>query len=443
MKTPISSFLDKYANEKNVRLHMPAHKGRGGDIEKYDITEISGADSLFEADGIIMESEKNAGSIFGADTFYSTEGSSLSIRAMAYLVTLFARAEGKTPLIAAARNAHKSFISAAALLDFDIDWLTDESPSYLSCRLSFRDVENYLKGAKRLPTAVYLTSPDYLGYTADIEGIARVCHKAGVLLIVDNAHGAYLKFLTPSLHPIDLGADMCCDSAHKTLGVLTGAAYLHVSKNAPPFFKENARGALSLFASTSPSYLILRSLDEENPYLLENYRRELSEFIPKLYALKRELSSHGYTLADCEPMKITVIAKDYGYTGDELSKILSERGIYAEFSDPDYLVLMPSPKNTDADLHALRSTLFSIPKREKIDTAAPSFSLPKRAMSIREAVLSNQEVLPISKALGKTLAQVTVGCPPAVPIVVSGEILDEKAIEAFKYYNIKAFSVVK
>ena len=202
---------------------MPGHKGNG-EIERYDLTEISGADSLYEASGIIAESEKNAGEIFGAKTFYSTEGSSLSIKAMLHLVCLYAREKGEKPLILAARNVHKSFVSAAVLLDFKIDWLYGERSSYLECKISPRELESYFNGAERLPTAFYITSPDYLGNVQDVKGLSEVCHRYGVLLLVDNAHGAYLKFLSPSRHPIDLGADIVCDSAHKTLPALTGAA---------------------------------------------------------------------------------------------------------------------------------------------------------------------------------------------------------------------------
>ena len=149
---------------------------------------------------------------------------------MVYLLSLYGKQQGKKPLIAAARNAHKAFLTAAAMLDAEVQWLYPRHPdSYLSCDLSPEELEEFLQSAPEKPTAVYLTSPDYLGNTADIRRLAEVCHRWGVLLAVDNAHGAYLKFLPKSMHPIDLGADICCDSAHKTLPVLTGGAYLHLS----------------------------------------------------------------------------------------------------------------------------------------------------------------------------------------------------------------------
>ena len=165
MNTPICDFVRRYCEEKTLRLHTPGHKGYGPlGVEELDITEVKGADSLYEADGIIRESETNASSLFGCPTFYSTEGSSQCIRAMLHLATLNARQSGKRPLVAAARNVHKTFLSAAALLDLDVMWLTPKQPdSYLSCLLDAQELDLILSKVEIKPAAVYLTSPDYLG----------------------------------------------------------------------------------------------------------------------------------------------------------------------------------------------------------------------------------------------------------------------------------------
>lgn len=437
MNTPICDFVNNYSHSSALRAHMPGHKGDGS-IEKYDITEICGADSLYEAEGIILESERCAGKIFGAETFYSTEGSSLSIKAMLYLTCLYAAQKGEKPLILATRNVHKSFVNAAILLDFDIEWLYGNNSSYLECKVSPEELSEYLKNAERLPTALYLTSPDYLGNIQDIKALSEVCHRFGVLLLVDNAHGAYLKFLSESRHPIDLGADMTCDSAHKTLPVLTGGAYLHISKKAPTLFFERAKEALALFGSTSPSYLILASLDKFNGSLPDfvSFAEDCKEF-------KKAILSLGYTLLGDEELKITVDAKKYGYYGFELAEILENKGIFTEFSDKDFLVLMLSPSNRQGDLEKILSVFKEIPKKEEIRLSSPRLVKPKRLMSPRAASMSLNVEIPISEAVGETLAAVTVGCPPAVPILVSGEVIDEDATAVFEYYGIKTVRVIK
>jgi len=446
MNTPICDFVRRYAEKKTLRLHMPGHKGVSFlGMEQLDLTEISGADSLYEAEGIIAESEANASVLFGYPTYYSTEGSSQCIRAMLYLALLHGKKTGKRPLIAAARNVHKTFISAAALLDLDVMWLyPTEECSYLSCPIDAAAVDACFTEAAEKPIALYLTSPDYLGNTADISAMAKVCHRHGVLLLVDNAHGAYLRFLSPSCHPMDLGADLCCDSAHKTLPVLTGGAYLHTSPALaiPP---EEVKASLALFGSTSPSYLILQSLDAANAYLADGYREKLAAFIDAAAALKARLSEKGFPLIGVEPLKITILSKPYGYTGCALAEALMRKDIVCEFSDPDHLVLMLTPEVGEVGLAQLEQALCALPRCDDLRGllgVPPVFSPAEQVISIRDASLSPSELVPVRDSEGRILAAATVGCPPAVPILVCGERIDKNAIECFGYYGIWECRVV-
>jgi len=289
---------------------------------------------------------------------------------------------------------------------------------------------------------VYLTSPDYLGVVSDIRALAEVCRRHHVLLAVDNAHGAYLKFLPESLHPIDLGADLCCDSAHKTLPVLTGGAYLHLSAEMDAAVGEQARNALMLFGSTSPSYLILQSLDAANRYL-ETYPEKLREFIPKTDALKARLSARGYCLYGGEALKLAVRAKPHGYTGTQLAELLRKKKIEPEFADPDYLVLMLSAEMDGKTLLQIEEALCGIPQLPPVTDEAPVLVPGERAMPIREAMLAPSELLPVERCMGRVLAAPSVSCPPAVPILVCGERIDEHAIACFRYYGIETCFVVK
>lgn len=488
MNTPICDFVREYDDRHAVRLHMPGHKGVNVlGAEALDITEIEGADVLYHADGIIRQSEENASGIFGTSrTLYSTEGSSLCIRAMLYLVSMLAKASGKPRAhIAAGRNAHKTFITAAALLGIDVTWMySSGSEGLTACRLSAEETEQVIIG--KHPDAVYITSPDYLGNTADIRGIAEVCHKHGCLLIVDNAHGAYLKFIPQSgsspdtaeytmpeqqqtlcrhaaenadaseydneygsdrmmrsMHPIELGADMCCDSAHKTLPVLTGGAYLHIAERAPKLWKESAEHALSMFASTSPSYLIMQSLDMANKIIADGYDELCRKLALRLSMLKRRLIDAGWELCGDEALKLCIASKSFGYLGTELAKLLEDSSIYIEFCDRDYAVMMFTPCTSESDIERLEEALLSIKRREPIAEQPPKLSVGRRMMSIRDALMSEGELTDIDSAAGRVLAEPGVTCPPAVPIAVCGELIDEDAVSCFKYYGINEVKVVR
>ena len=441
MKTPIVSFLKSYQEKSPVRMHMPGHKGAGIlGFEGMDLTEIYGADELFAAEGIIKESEQNASSLFGCPTYYSTQGSTLCIQTMCTILCQDAKSKEKKPKILAGRNAHRSFIHAAALLDFEIEWLYGNS-DYLSCKIDAEDLEKAI--IESLPTAVYLTNPDYLGNLLDIQSLASVCKKHNVLLAIDNAHGAYLRFLEPSLHPIDLGANLCCDSAHKTLPVLTGGAYLHLSESLNQVWKNDVKHFMEYFSSTSPSYLIMASLDAANEVLDTTFRNSLSECVRSVASLKNTLVQHGYTILSGEPMKITISTKEFGYTGNEIANLLMECDIYPEFYDSDYIVLMPSPYNTKDDLKRLETCLCGIERKPLLINKPPKLEQSKKAMNVRQALFSSSITLDVSKSLGQVCSSVTVSCPPAILPVIPGEVISESSIEVMKYYGIETVRVVK
>lgn len=445
MQTPICDFVKKYNKSRACRLHMPGHKGshRLG-FEHLDITEIDGADCLYNASGIIKESTLNASQLFGANTFYSTEGSSHAIRAMLFLALKHAATHGLSKTIAVGRNAHKSLVSACAILDVKVDWIYPEKDdSYLSCNITAEHLERFLDSKPTLPFAVYITTPDYLGNTVDIKSLSLVCKKRKVLLLVDNAHGAYLKFLENSLHPIDCGADMCCDSAHKTLSCLTGGAYLHLSKSCDKELVNQAQTALSLFGTTSPSYLILQSLDGLNAYLADGYREKLKNTITAVELVKNNLINHGYTLVGKEPLKITLSTKQYGYTGYEVNEYLKKYNIFSEFYDQDYIVFMLSVELKKKNLFTLEKALKTLPKKDSVYIEPPILTPKEIGLSFNDALFSPSENLPVDDAKGRILSSVAVSCPPAVPIVVCGEIIDQNAIECFKYCGIESCDVVK
>lgn len=444
MNTPICDFVGGYAAAHTARLHMPGHKGKGPlGCEALDITEVAGADDLSHPEGIILESENNASALFGTrHTFYSAGGSSQCVKAMLHLALLH-RTPGTSRMVLAGRNAHKAFLHGCALLDLEPKWLLPEGESPMcACPLSPAGLNRALTEQPAPPLAVYVTSPDYLGGMLDIAGLAEVSHRHGVPLLVDNAHGAYLRFLTPSRHPMDLGADLCCDSAHKTLPALTGGAYLHVSPTALAPYEHEARQAMALFGSSSPSYLILQSLDACNRRLSEGYGAQLEQTVRRLDELKAKLAAQGVPVRPGEPLKLVVDGWAAGISGYELADLLRRNGVEPEYADPDEVVLMYSADTVEADFQRVEDAFSGFrpgPGRTPVALPAPG----EHVLSPRLAMLSPWEEVPVREAAGRICAGAAVSCPPAIPIAVSGERITAEAAALMAELGLETVSVVR
>lgn len=450
MDTPIVNFVKNYVENKGTRFHMPGHKGHVFfGLEPYDITEIEGADVLHHGDGIIAKSQQNASSLFGSGaTHYSTEGSTHCIKAMLAILLMESPKKKARPYILAARNVHRSMIDACALLDFDVKFLRQkDSKSLCSSVIAAADVRSALQNAKELPLGVYVTSPDYLGQITDIKDVARVCAEFQVPLVTDNAHGAYRHFLDEGKHPLDMGVSMCCDSAHKTLPVLTGGAYLHIHRDFVDRFEPYAQQALSLFGSTSPSYIIMQSLDLCNLYMSENYRLELKNVINQIDTIKKEFYKLGIHIEESEELKIVIAACDSGYTGDEIAEEMREYKIECEYADWQNVVLMLTPQNTKKDFARLsqwaqETKLVSKPKNA-LERKDCMLGVTRQVVCIREAVMSASELVEVDHAVGRICASETISCPPAIPIAISGEMITSKMVQEFKKFEIEKVCVIR
>lgn len=443
MNTPIYDFISEYADSGMLRCHMPGHKGGAlvnmfSDICRLDITEICGADSLFEASGIIEQSEKKMSELYGsAATVYSAAGSTLCIQAMLAVM------KQENRCIFAVRNAHRAFLNAAALLDIDVEWIMPEyRGGILSGEIVPEKVEKVLKSCGE-SSCLYITSPDYTGKIADIRGLSKICHKYGARLLVDNAHGAHLAFFPDNMHPIYLGADLCCDSAHKLLPALTGAAMLHSS--CEEYTSRRLKQAMSLFASTSPSYPIMASLDMCTEYIMNDIRHDIEENLVMLNQLREEFSNELKFVCG-DPFHITIMAAESGLDGIEFAKLLRENGCECECADSTLVILLMSPVCREADYCRLRNAVLSALRN--VRRKAPVFEefalgISKKVMSIRDAVFAPNEEISVEQAEGRICGAVSVPCPPAVPIAVSGEVISRECINIFKKYGIRTVNVVK
>lgn len=460
MNTPIVDFVNKYKAAEGIRFHMPGHKGGGPlGFEGFDITEIFGADSLYEAAGIIAESEANANSLFGfGRTLYSTGGASQCVKAMLYLTLLSESAKGNgSREVIADRHSHRSFHHACALLDLAPHWIYPEGGGFTDiCPAGAGELSKVLAGKEKKPLAVYITFPTYQGTIPDIAAISRVCGSFGLPLLVDNAHGAYLKFLEPSRHPVDLGAFMSADSAHKTLPVLTGGAYLQLSSRVQANVAAAAKEALSMFGSSSPSYLTLASLDACNRYIAQGYRERLAAFAGLVEGKKKRLADAGWPTAGSDPLRIVLDTAAAGYSGAEVAEALRVRGIECEYAGADSLVLMLTPENTPGQLDYFCACMEALPPRltgradgdigsvggKKEPPSGRLFIRNERLMSLREAYFSPSEQVPAARAAGRICARPPAACPPAIPVVVGGELISRDCAELLVSYGIEYVEVV-
>lgn len=427
ISVPIDDFLRSYAGKKPVRCHMPGGKGENN---PFDITEIEGADSLFESSGIIAQSEKNAAGLFGAGkTLYSCGGSTLSVQ------TMLALAKAENPekhRVIAGRYCHKSLISACVLLDLEVDWILPEN--YLSCKISAEKVKEKI-GEDTL--CVFVQSIDYYGGMCDIKAISEICKEKNVPLLVDNAHGAYLVFTND--HPLKSGADMTADSAHKTLPCFTGCGYLHIRENSP--FIKRAKEIMAVFGSSSPSYLMLQSLDLCNRFIDEEKSRAERVF-KEIKRLKAALEDLGFGLYESDLMRITVDAFSVGYSGFELGKILEEKNIFCEYCDEKYAVLLFSVSQDTDDFAEILKAFKAIPLKDGLKKYFPAFALPKSAMPPKKAVFGQSRLMPLEKAEGRICGEIRCSCPPCVPLIMPGEVYSREILEILKVYGVKEVRIL-
>lgn len=444
--TPLKRALDEYVRQDYARLHMPGHKGASispfGELMAYDVTEVEGTDSLFEDDGPLKELEEIFTRLYDTKgTVMSAGGSTLCIQAMLRMV---AKKEGR---ILAGRNIHAAAVNAMALLGLEPVWFypNRKQEERLIGEISPDEIRSVLEKEKQEGTldslcAVYVTSPDYFGVMSDIRSIAQIAHEYGLPLLVDNAHGAHLHFLKEEYHPMQLGADLCCDSLHKTMPALTGAALLHTSdaKYCPQM-----KGAMTVFGSTSPNYLIMLSMDSTAAFLMQDGAERIQQTVTRCEELRQKAREKGFVLPQhCDPMRLTLPLAGTGWDAQSFCKLLRKHKIMEEYLSDSGCVLLFSPFNREEDFKRTEALLDEVLIQNQPFTAFPIVPSEK-VMSLREAFLSPKESVPVEKAEGRIAAQVKITCPPGIPLVMPGERLHKEIIKILKNSGIFVIDVVK
>ena len=422
--------LKSYANKGISPFHTPGHKGIiDPEILKLDLTELPDTGSLYGHNNIISDAEKQAADYFGAHTTcFSAGGCTLAIQAM---IKLAVPQNGKLLI---GRCCHQSAIHAMALLGVTPVWIYEGG----DLRINSHDVEAALSADSSI-SAVYVTSPHYYGVISDIRAIADCCKHHGIPLLVDNAHGAHLKEF--SLHPLTLGASITACSAHKTLPVLTGGAFLNIADSR---YASGAKDAMKLFGSTSPSYMVMASLDRAVAGLLGNCG-EYAKLSETVDFLKEKSAEKGLGIfgGAVDPVRLTIDFSAVGLTADEAYAHMRSHMVEPEYTDSRHMIFIASPRNTQLDFERLAKAIDAFPAGAPIDIRHESFIKLPSVMPLRDAVMAPDETIEAELAAGRTVSKTVSLCPPGIPIAVPGEKISADAVILIKSYGIRHINVVK
>lgn len=479
--------LTEYAGSDAYPFHMPGHKRReipdgipGGFPDPYgiDITEIDGFDNLHHAEGILKDAMETVAAIYGADrSWYLVNGSTCGI-----LSAVFAATENGGKILTA-RNCHKAVYHAICLNRLEAEYLYPEEITEFGINGGIRaeDVRKALeKDAMRCAgnsgdvrgkitkiQAVLITSPTYEGVVSDIRAIADAAHEYGIPLIVDEAHGAHLEY-ADQCHSfpksaLEYGADIVIQSLHKTLPCFTQTAILHVKGKLVD--QDRISRYLSMFQTSSPSYLFMagmerciRYMDGDGRNEMIRYEKRLERFMERMEGLQvlevldREICGKYRTVAGWDPSKIvvsTMRAEDFH--GEELAETLRRKyHLEMEMTAPEYVIAMTSLMDTEEGFERLGTALLEIDgvlrrrmesgRKEKAASETPEgleskLSHPVRRMLICEAMDADTERTAFQDTVGKVSAEFVYLYPPGIPIIAPGEVFTDAIVEKIMAYK--------
>ncbi|RGE03478.1 aminotransferase class I/II-fold pyridoxal phosphate-dependent enzyme [Clostridiaceae bacterium AF02-42] len=479
--------LTEYAGSDAYPFHMPGHKRReitdgipGGFPDPYgiDITEIDGFDNLHHAEGILKDAMDEAAAIYGTDrSWYLVNGSTCGI-----LSAVFATTENGGKILTA-RNCHKAVYHAICLNRLEAEYLYPEEITEFGINGGIRaeDVRKALekdamhcagnsgdvRGKITKIQAVLITSPTYEGVVSDIRAIADAAHEYGIPLIVDEAHGAHLEY-ADQCHSfpksaLEYGADIVIQSLHKTLPCFTQTAILHVKGKLVD--QDRISRYLSMFQTSSPSYLFMagmerciRYMDGDGRNEMIRYEKRLERFMERMEGLQvlevldREICGKYRTVAGWDPSKIvvsTMRAEDFH--GEELAETLRRKyHLEMEMTAPEYVIAMTSLMDTEEGFERLGTALLEIDgvlrrrmesgRKEKAASETPEgleskLSHPVRRMLICEAMDADTERTAFQDTVGKVSAEFVYLYPPGIPIIAPGEVFTDAIVEKIMAYK--------
>ncbi|MCL2874530.1 MAG: aminotransferase class I/II-fold pyridoxal phosphate-dependent enzyme [Defluviitaleaceae bacterium] len=455
--------LTQYKKQGIYPFHMPGHK-RSSDflphgLLDYDITEIPGFDNLQKPEGILKELEAKISYACKSErSFISLSGSSGAI-----LAALLSTVSSDDELLLA-RNSHVAAYNGLVLSGAFPRYVYPQiTPQGLCGGVLAQDIENELLKNSKI-RAVLITSPTYEGFCSDIKGIAKVVHRYGKILIVDEAHGAHFGY-----HPafpasaITQGADISIQSLHKTLPAFGQSSVLHLSGNRVDAAK--IKHSLNIVSTTSPSYIFLTGIDFlfsktlKKPFdIFEKYIQNLAKFEDSIKHIENiEMPAKPlkgkFGILDIDIGKLVFFIKLGSLTGHDVSDILlRDYKVQVEAAYLRHIIAMTSIADKEEGFLRLSRGINGIHKMLKNGNEYDiinncDYVKANIALSPRCAFNCEKDFLPLDESIGKICGEFVVPYPPGIPIVAPGEIISEDIIEVVKKYfsdkGVKRINMIK
>lgn len=426
----LKETLENYSKSNMYPFHMPGHKRRLPGCYEIDMTEVEGVDDLHDPTDVILEEQERMARLFGADDSYMLVGGST----VGNLAAVYATCnEGDRVIIQ--RNSHKSVYNAVMLRHLQVDYIwPDIFENGIYKAVTLEQVKEAVEKAGT-PKALILTSPTYEGFHCPLKEISDFCHEKGIILIVDQAHGAHLGF-HPEFTNSAVGlADITVQSLHKTLPCLTQTAALHISGSRVD--RNRVRQALDIFETSSPSYVLMNSISqcmdilEDSEENFQEYVDNLTEFYRVCGELKHlKLIDENITIKD--PGKLIISTENTKLSGVELAKLLREKyQIETELSSFAYVLAMTSIMDSKEGIERLKRALIEIGAGlEAGRIVVPDFKIPiQKKLELFQAKAGDEVQVSMSEAVGRISATMVCLYPPGAPIIVPGEEITKEALE--------------
>lgn len=457
-RTPILEAIEAFTQKKPAYFNIPGHRMERGvsprwtsrvgtEIFSYDLTEAAGLDDLHRPEGAILEAQRLAAEVFGADeSFFLVNGTTCGNETM----VLSCAGEGEKLLVP--RNVHKSVMMGMVLSGARPVYVT---PEYSKQRGVWGSVspKRVREAFAREPDirGLLLVSPTYYGVCSDLSALADICHENGALLMVDEAHGAHLYFSEKLPEgALRQGADLCAQSIHKVTGSLTQSSMLH--RKGDRADAARVRSNLQLVQSTSPSYLLMSSLDAAR-YELALHGEEMANralcLAERARSAIRRLSGISCMEAseeerevfwELDGTRITFSAKELGIDGFSLQELLYERfGVSTELSDYENVLAVITYANSEEDIDRLTNALAVISREghtgKRLERALALPGIPPMALTPREAYFGKKRQIPWNEAAGRIAGEMLCPYPPGIPLLYPGEILTQEIWDYMERYR--------